>query len=231
MTSRLFGLIPAAGAGARFGTDAPKQYTEIAGRPLLQHAVSALAAHPSIEVVFIVLAVDDQRFGALDWSAFGDRVAPLFCGGPTRRDSVMNGLVAIADTVNPDDWVLVHDAARPCLDGASLARLIDALVGDEVGGILAVPVADTLKRAAEDGRIAATEGRDGLWRAQTPQMFRHGVLMRALGAVGEVTDEAAAVEALGLRPRLVQGSARNLKVTYPEDVAVAAALLAGGSGR
>jgi 2-C-methyl-D-erythritol 4-phosphate cytidylyltransferase len=135
----------------------------------------------------------------------------------------------MADTVNPDDWVLVHDAARPCLDDATLGRLIDALSGDEVGGILAVPVADTLKRAGDDGRIAATEARDGLWQAQTPQMFRHGVLARALAGAGDVTDEAAAVEALGLRPRLVQGSSRNLKVTYPEDVAVAAALLAGAS--
>jgi 2-C-methyl-D-erythritol 4-phosphate cytidylyltransferase len=229
MTSRLFGLVPAAGAGARFRADTPKQYAEIAGRPLLHHALRALASHPAIEVVFVVLAVDDQRFSRLDWSAFGDRVAPLFCGGPTRRDSVMNGLIAMADTVNPDDWVLVHDAARPCLDDATLGRLIDALSGDEVGGILAVPVADTLKRAGDDGRIAATEARDGLWQAQTPQMFRHGVLARALAGAGDVTDEAAAVEALGLRPRLVQGSSRNLKVTYPEDVAVAAALLAGAS--
>jgi 2-C-methyl-D-erythritol 4-phosphate cytidylyltransferase len=231
MTSRLFGLIPAAGAGARFGAETPKQYTEIAGRPLLHHAVRALASHPAIEVVFVVLAVDDQRFAGVDWSAFGDRIAPLFCGGPTRRDSVLNGLIAMADMVNPDDWVLVHDAARPCLDDATLKRLIDAVSGDDVGGILAVPVADTLKRAADDGRIAATEARDGLWQAQTPQMFRHAVLVRALAGAGDVTDEAAAVEALGLRPRLVQGSARNLKVTYPEDVAVAAALLAGGPNR
>ncbi|MCL4801681.1 MAG: 2-C-methyl-D-erythritol 4-phosphate cytidylyltransferase [Burkholderiales bacterium] len=227
MTSRLFGLIPAAGAGARFRGDTPKQYTAIGGQPMLRHAVRALASHPAIELVFVVLAVDDRRFAELDWSAFADRVAPLYCGGPTRRDSVMNGLVAIADTVNPDDWVLVHDAARPCLDQATLARMIDALAGDEVGGILAVPVADTLKRAESGGRIARTEPRDGLWQAQTPQMFRHGVLMRALGAAADVTDEAAAVEALGLRPRLVQGSARNFKVTYAEDVAAAAALLAG----
>ncbi len=231
MTSRLFGLIPAAGAGARFGAGTPKQYTEIAGRPLLHHAARALASHPAIEAVFVVLAIDDQRFGSVDWSAFGDRIAPLFCGGPTRRDSVMNGLVAMADSVNPDDWVLVHDAARPCLDEATLARLIDAVSGDEVGGILAVPVADTLKRAAGDGRIAATAAREGLWQAQTPQMFRHGVLLRAIGAAGEVTDEAAAVEALGLRPRLVQGSTRNLKVTYPEDVAVAAALVGSAARR
>src|SRR3990170_522631 len=147
MTTRLFGLIPAAGSGARFGADTPKQYAEIAGRPMLFRAVSALAAHPSIEVVFVVLAVDDQRFARLDWSAFGNRIAPLYCGGPSRRDSVLNGLIAMAATVDPDDWVLVHDAARPCLEEAALGRLIETLAQDAVGGILAVPVADTLKRA------------------------------------------------------------------------------------
>jgi 2-C-methyl-D-erythritol 4-phosphate cytidylyltransferase len=226
MTARLFGLIPAAGSGARFGAAVPKQYVEIAGHPMLVHAVRALAAHPDIEVVFVVLAIDDQRFAKIDWTAFGSRVAPLYCGGPTRRASVHNGLIATADTIDPDDWVLVHDAARPCLDPEALARLIDTVAGDSVGGILAVPVADTLKRAGDDGRVAGTEPRAGLWQAQTPQMFRHGVLLQALGAAGEVTDEAAAVESIGLAPRLVTGSTRNLKVTFPEEVAVAAALLA-----
>jgi 2-C-methyl-D-erythritol 4-phosphate cytidylyltransferase len=226
MTARLFGLIPAAGSGARFGAAVPKQYVEIAGYPMLVHAVRALAAHPDIEVVFVVLAIDDQRFAKIDWTAFGSRVAPLYCGGPTRRASVHNGLIATADTIDPDDWVLVHDAARPCLDPEALARLIDTVAGDSVGGILAVPVADTLKRAGDDGRVVGTEPRAGLWQAQTPQMFRHGVLLQALGAAGEVTDEAAAVESIGLAPRLVTGSTRNLKVTFPEEVAVAAALLA-----
>jgi 2-C-methyl-D-erythritol 4-phosphate cytidylyltransferase len=226
MPARLFGLIPAAGTGARFGGAAPKQYAEIGGRPMLFHAVRALASHPTMQVVFVVLAVDDWRYAEIDWSSFGDRVAPLFCGGPTRRASVHNGLIAIANTVDPDDWVLVHDAARPCLDGETLARLIETLASDPVGGILAVPVADTLKRAGADGRIACTESREDIWQAQTPQMFRHGVLLQALAAAGEVTDEAAAVEAIGLAPRLVTGSARNLKVTYPEEVAVAAALIA-----
>ena len=231
MPARLFGLIPAAGSGARFGAGLPKQYVDIAGRPMLFHAVRALAEHPAVETVFVVLAVDDERYARIDWSGFGARVAPLFCGGPTRRASVRNGLIAIADTVDPDDWILVHDAARPCLDGATLARLVETLAADPVGGILAVPVADTLKRAGADDRILRTEPREGLWQAQTPQMFRHGVLLQALGAAGDVTDEAAAVEATGLAPRLVAGSARNLKVTYPEEVAVAAALLAGEERR
>jgi len=226
MAARLFGLIPAAGSGARFGADTPKQYADIGGRPMLFHAVRALAAHPAIEMVFVVLAVDDRRYAAIDWSPIGARVAPLYCGGPTRRASVHNGLIGIGGAVDPDDWMLVHDAARPCLDKETLGRLIATLEGDPVGGILAVPVADTLKRADADGRILRTEPREGLWQAQTPQMFRHGVLVQALGAAGEVTDEAAAVEALGLAPRLVSGSARNLKVTYPAEVTVAAALIA-----
>jgi 2-C-methyl-D-erythritol 4-phosphate cytidylyltransferase len=226
MPARLVGLIPAAGQGARLGGAAPKQYLEVRGRPLLAHAVRALLAHPSIALAFVVLAPDDERFGALDWSEFGDRLAPLWCGGATRRDSVMNGLVAMANVVDPDDWVLVHDAARPCLAVDELGRLIEAARGDGVGGILALPLADTLKREDGGGRIAATEPREGLWLAQTPQMFRHGTLLQALAAGGQVTDEAAAVEGLGLKPLLVAGSARNLKITYAADLTVAAALLA-----
>jgi 2-C-methyl-D-erythritol 4-phosphate cytidylyltransferase len=225
VAARLVGLIPAAGQGARLGQDAPKQYLDLDGRPMLAHAARALLADPRVELAFVVLAPDDRRWAAYDWSAFGDRLAPLWCGGASRRDSVFNGLVAMANVVELEDWVLVHDAARPCLAAEDLARLIDAVLADEHGGILAVPLADTLKRADAEGRIAATEPRAALWLAQTPQMFRHGTLLRALGAVAEATDEASAVEALGLRPRLVSGSVRNLKVTYPDDVEIAARLL------
>ena len=226
MTVSYFGLIPAAGAGARFGGETPKQYLELHGRPLLWHAVRALAADDRVETIYVVLASDDERFVCCDWSTFGERLAPLFCGGPSRAASVRNGLAAASDLVDLDDWMLVHDAARPCLAATDLARLIDTLAGDTVGGLLAVPVADTLKRAGPDDRVIATEPREGLWRAQTPQMFRHGTLLRALEAAGEVTDEAAAVEKLGLKPRLVAGSAGNVKVTYPEDLVLAAAFLA-----
>jgi 2-C-methyl-D-erythritol 4-phosphate cytidylyltransferase len=226
MPARLVGLIPAAGQGARLGAEAPKQYVEIHGRALLAHAVRALLAHPAVGLAFVVLAPDDERFATLDWSEFGDRLAPLWCGGATRRDSVMNGLVAMANVVDPDDWVLVHDAARPCLAPDELTRLVEAVRGDEVGGILALPLADTLKRENGAGRIDRTEPREGLWLAQTPQMFRHGTLLHALAAGDQVTDEAAAIEAVGLKPLLVPGSAGNLKVTYPADVAIAAALLA-----
>ncbi len=221
MAARTFGLIPAAGTGSRLGSAAPKQYLSVAGRPMLHHAIAGLLADRRVEMVFVVLAPDDGRFRALDWSAFGERVAPLWCGGASRRDSVLNGLIAAASAVDPNDWMLVHDAARPCLGKADLARLIEAASADEVGGILAVPVADTLKRADEDRRILATEPRDGLWQAQTPQMFRHGLLLRALRGAPLVTDESAAVEGLGHKPLVVEGSTSNLKVTFPSDVPLA----------
>jgi len=225
VAARLVGLIPAAGQGARLDQDAPKQYLDLAGQPMLARAARALLADPRVELAFVVLAPDDRRWATYDWSAFGDRLAPLWCGGASRRDSVLNGLVAMASAVDPEDWVLVHDAARPCLALEDLGRLIDAVLADEIGGILAVPLADTLKRADVEGRIAATEPRAALWLAQTPQMFRHGTLLRALGAAAAATDEASAVEALGLRPRLVPGSVRNLKITYPDDLEIAARLL------
>jgi 2-C-methyl-D-erythritol 4-phosphate cytidylyltransferase len=227
MVARCIGLIPAAGEGARLGGETPKQYLELAGRPMVAHAAAALLAHPAVELAFVVLAPDDERWAMHDWTAFQDRLAPLWCGGATRRDSVLNGLIAMANVVDPEDWVLVHDAARPCLAREDLARLIENVGDDDVGGILAVPLADTLKRSDEGGRIATTEPRDGLWLAQTPQMFRHGTLLRAIGGTGHVTDEASAVEALGLRPRLVPGSGRNLKVTFAGDALIAETLLRG----
>src|SRR4051812_32953151 len=188
---------------------------------MLHHAVAGLLADRRVEMVFVVLAPDDDGFRARDWSAFGERLAPLYCGGASRRDSVLNGLIAAASAVDPNDWILVHDAARPCLGRAELARLIDTASKEEAGSILAIPPAATPKRADEDRRIAATEPRDGLWQAQTPQMFRHGLLLRALRGAPLVTDEAAAVEGLGHRPLLVEGSTRNLKVTFAADLEVA----------
>src|SRR5882672_4564607 len=228
MTARFFGLVPAAGSGSRFGIAGPKQYSPLRGRPMLYHSVERLLAAPGVEVVFVVLAPADTEFRRHDWNAFGGRLAPLYCGGASRRDSVLNGLVAAASAVDPNDWMLVHDAARPCLGRIELLRLIHEVGQDEVGGILAVPVSDTLKRADEEGRILATEPRDRLWQAQTPQMFRHGMLLRALRGVEHVTDEASAVEALGYNPRLVEGSTRNLRVTFPADMDIADRLLKDG---
>lgn len=222
-------LVPAAGSGSRFAANQPKQYQPLSGKPMLWHAVAALARAP-VETVFVVLAPEDKAFATYDWSAFAGKIETLYCGGETRRDSVYNGLVAAMADVQADDWVLVHDAARPCLPPADLARLYEECRNDEIGGILALPVADTVKRAGKDEagaqRIAGTEDRAQLWLAQTPQMFRVGLLAQALRqAKGTITDEASAMEQLGLKPRLVPGSRENLKVTWPEDLALAQSIL------
>jgi 2-C-methyl-D-erythritol 4-phosphate cytidylyltransferase len=220
----IFAVIPAAGSGTRASTSQPKQYSPLAGRSMLWHAIRAVCV-PPVELVFVVLAPDDGRFAAADWSAFAGRVEPLYCGGDSRRDSVYNGLVASRDEIHADDWVLVHDAARPCLPPRDLQALIAEAQADEVGAILALPVADTVKRA-QHNRIVATEDRTQLWLAQTPQMFRAGLLLQALQrARGTVTDEASAVEQMGLKPRLVAGGRENIKVTWPEDLAMAESIL------
>ena len=193
---------------------------------MLWHAVRAVCA-PQVESVFVVLAPGDTEFAKHDWSAFDGRLAPLYCGGETRRDSVYNGLVAAMATVQADDWMLVHDAARPCLPRKDLENLLREAGHDEVGGILALPVAETVKKASEN-RIQSTEDRSNLWLAQTPQMFRAGLLAEALRrARGTPTDEAAAIEQMGLKPRLVSGSRENLKVTWPGDLAIAESILKG----
>jgi len=209
------------------GGTSPKQYLDIAGRPLLWHTLRALCRHPRIEQVFLVLAAGDALFARHDWRDFAARLTPLYCGGSTRAASVFNGLLAVRDEVGASDWVLVHDAVRPCLGGAELDRLLAALAEDATGGLLAVPVTDTLKRAGADACVVRTEPRDDLWLAQTPQMFRYQLLLEALrGAdLALVTDEANAIEMLGLQPKLVAGDPRNIKVTYPEDLVLAELIL------
>ncbi len=243
LTSRYFGLIAAAGTGERFAAGAnaqegtreaflPKQYRSIGELPMLLHAANSLLAAAEIEIVFIVLSALDEQFRMLDRSAFGNRIEPLYCGGASRRDSVLNGLVAASDVIDADDWVLVHDAARPCLGADELRRLLSIGVEEHSdGGILAIPVADTLKRGNAAERISATESREGLWQAQTPQMFRHGLLLRALHEATQVTDEASAVEMLGLHPRLVRGSSMNIKVTVAGDLALAGLILGSRAER
>ena len=221
--SEFYALVPAAGSGSRMGGELPKQYLPLAGQPMIYHALTTLCACEDIATVFVVLAPNDTQFHQYDWSDFGDKLQPLYCGGATRAESVVNGLMA--SELEPEDWVLVHDAARPCLTQAQLALLIDELRDDKVGGILAVPVADTLKRANAAQRIAHTENRAGLWQAQTPQMFRIGLLLQALQTAPEVTDEASAIEALGLHPKLVESETTNFKVTYPQDIKFAEFLL------
>ena len=224
--SEFFALVPAAGSGVRMGGELPKQYLPLAGKPMIFHALEILCANTDINTVFVVLEPGDAHWHRFDWSHLGDKLQPLFCGGSTRAESVLNGLMAAE--LEPDDWVLVHDAARPCLSQTQLVRLIAELCNDEVGGLLAVPVADTLKRADAGQRIAYTENRDGLWQAQTPQMFRTGLLLRALRATPNVTDDASAVEALGLKPKLVASESTNFKVTYPQDIRLAEFLLTQG---
>ena len=226
----LYALIPAAGAGTRLRGEIPKQYLPLAGRPMLWHAVNCMSA-AEIRSVFVVLAPDDKQFAQFDWGAFAGRLEPLYCGGETRRDTVYNGMVAAMAVVDADDWVLVHDAARPCLPRQDLESLIRETGDDRIGGILALPVADSVKRAGKDEagaqRIAGSEDRNQLWLAQTPQMFRCALLLEALQkAKPAVTDEAGAVEQMGLRPRLVTGSRDNIKVTFPEDIRLAEAILA-----
>jgi 2-C-methyl-D-erythritol 4-phosphate cytidylyltransferase len=224
---RRFALIPAAGTGMRFGGGVPKQYVPLAGLPLLRRSIDALNDAVVLESVFVVLAPDDKLYVERVGKVRG--VEALYCGGPTRGESVKNGLDAIGSHADADDWVLVHDATRPCVDVTTLNRLLHELEQEPVGGLLAVPLADTLKRAEAGAglRAMSTESRDGLWCAQTPQMFRFAILQHAFRNVdiARITDEAQAVEALGIRPRLVQGSASNIKITYPEDVALAEAIL------
>jgi len=230
---RYFALVPAAGSGSRLGASSPKQYIAVGGKPLLHYALQRLSAYPSIAEVFVVLAPEDTHFRSGNLDALDSKIHPLYCGGETRAATVYNGLLALRDAIGVDDWVLVHDAARPCLSSEALARLIREVGSDSAGGLLALPVADTLKRGDGAKRIAATERRDGLWQAQTPQMFKYGLLVEALRLCGPaaVTDEAGAIERMGLKPRLVMGEARNLKVTYPEDLELATLILSAHASR
>lgn len=230
-TNKNYALIPAAGSGSRMGAELPKQYLPLLGKPMIHHTLSIFCVHPAISRVFVILSPDDTGWQQYDFSALGDKVEVLHCGGATRAETVLNGLNAIADQTKADDWILVHDAARPCLTQSMLDSLLAELADDETGGLLAVPVADTLKREGKNGRVDHTEPRAGLWRAQTPQMFRYGLLRAALRASGTdaPTDEAQAVEFLGRAPRLVMGDGHNLKVTYPEDLVIAELLLKNGN--
>ena len=224
---RLFALVPAAGGGSRFGTALPKQYAPLAGRPLLACTLDRLRDALSFHGIAVAIAPEDPHYDR----EIGERegLSVLRCGGATRSDTVRNALRAMRGTCRDEDWVLVHDAARPCVPHDALARLIADLLHDDVGGLLAIPVADTLKRGVGTvPRVLRTENRAGLWQAQTPQMFRYGVLTRAFAEpeARECTDEAQAVEALGLAPRLVRGSLSNIKITFPDDLPLATAILA-----
>jgi len=221
MSERYYAVVPAAGGGTRLGAALPKQYLDLHGECMLHRTIDALLAEPRLVGIVVVLSPTDPRRPAP--GRFDSRVRFVAVGGATRADSVAAGIDQL--DVAADDWVLVHDAARPGLSPGALARLIDEVGDDAVGGLLAMPVADTVKRCDDNGRVCKTVDRDGLWAAQTPQMFRVGLLKRALS--GErlgITDEASAVERLGLRPRLVRGEPANFKVTLAEDLQLATAL-------
>lgn len=217
-------IIPAAGTGSRMGGEQPKQYLPLLDQPLIHHTLAVFCAHPKIDKIIVAINSRDQLWDRFDWQLFEGRIEVLSCGGTTRAETVLNALQAQAWA--DDDWVLVHDAARPCISAELLNRLFSELLEDAVGGLLAVPVADTLKRADANSRAASTESREGLWQAQTPQMFRYGLLKRALESfAGSPTDEAQAIEHLGYAPKLVLGERNNLKVTFPEDLDMARMLL------
>jgi 2-C-methyl-D-erythritol 4-phosphate cytidylyltransferase len=227
-------IIPAAGAGSRMAESAksvlPKQYMPLAGKPIISHTIQTFFNHPRITSIHLALSADDLFWRNLPLDP-ASKLKLHYTGGASRSETVLNTLQVI--NVADDDWVLVHDAARPGLTHALLDKLLNALENDAVGGLLALPVADTLKKSGENYKIEQTVERTDLWQAQTPQMFKYGVLKHALQANSRAasshaaniaTDEAEAIEALGLKPTLVQGELRNLKITYPQDLVLLEAL-------
>ena len=220
-------IIPAAGAGNRMGDVLPKQYLRLAGKPMIAHTIQVFFNHPRIASIHLALNPTDEFWRSLTIEP-ASKLKLHYTGGESRAATVLNTLNAIkvAHSVANDDWILVHDAARPGLTHQMLDKLLSELEHDPVGGLLALPLADTLKHADAFNHVANTIPRANLWQAQTPQMFRYGLLKQALTAYnGHSTDEAEAVEALGLQPKLVQGELRNLKVTYPQDLVLLEALL------
>jgi 2-C-methyl-D-erythritol 4-phosphate cytidylyltransferase len=213
-------VIPAAGIGNRMETAIPKQYLPLSGKPMISYSIQTFFASPRIASINLALSPDDYFWRNLDLAA-NSRLQLHYTGGETRAQTVLNTLYALKSQVEADDWILVHDAARPGLTLSLLHTLLDSLENDAVGGLLALPLADTLKQSNADTRVKSTIPREGLWQAQTPQMFRYSLLTNALENFdGTPTDEAQAVEAFGLEPKLVTGSLRNMKVTYPQDMAL-----------
>jgi 2-C-methyl-D-erythritol 4-phosphate cytidylyltransferase len=223
---RLYAIVPCAGSGVRAGASIAKQYVEVAGRSLVAHTLAALVAVPRLSRILVVVAPEDRHYEGLAGLPVDPRLVLARCGGTTRAATVAGGIAKLAGLgATANDWVVVHDAARCLVRAEWIEALIEACRNDGIGGLLALPVSDTLKKA-EGERAVATMSRDDVWQAQTPQMFRFGVLAEALARSAGATDEAAAVEAIGLRPKLVLGSAENIKVTHPGDFAIAEALLA-----
>lgn len=216
-------LVPAAGLGARMQTQTAKQYLPLFGKTVLDHTLTRLTNYPRFEKVIVAISSDDDVWPTTLWETHPKIMSTV--GGNSRAHSVLNGLMALQKIATPDDWVLVHDAARPCVTYADIDALIERVGSDAVGGLLGTPVRDTMKRTQQHHRIIKTEEREHLWHAFTPQMFRFNVLFNALKAALEknyaVTDEALAVELTGAQPMMIQGRMDNIKITYPDDIALA----------
>ena len=229
MKSKILALVPAAGTGTRFGDLLPKQYLDIDGHPLIFHTLKALSKVSRIDAISVVLSPNDnhwQNYPA-DWLLLGAKLSTARVGGNSRGETIANGLNAISVSLNIDanDWIMVHDAARPCIRTELIEQFIDELENDRVGGLLALPLTDTIKRDDGNLRVEKTLPRERLWRAQTPQMFRFALLKDALARCPQATDEAQAIEVLGHQPKLVMGDSANLKVTYAHDMKLARMLL------
>ncbi len=216
-------VVPAAGGGQRMQAGRPKQYLDLRGRPVIVHSLERLASFPGIRGMVVGLAPNDRHWPNL--TPLPTKLLATYVGGDERAVTVLNGLQALSDHASPDDWILVHDAVRPCVRPDDIVKLVTAVSEYPDGGLLAVPVTDSLKRADPAGQVSATVARDDLWHALTPQMFRFAALQHALERVLRneiaVTDEAAAIEYAGGRPRLITGHADNIKITYPGDLALA----------
>jgi 2-C-methyl-D-erythritol 4-phosphate cytidylyltransferase len=228
MSEHLWAVVPAAGIGRRMGGEVPKQYLELQGRRVIDHTLQRLLGHPLIEAAYVALSPQDDYWPQCEFAA--DPRVVRVAGGEERCHSVLNALHALQSAAGPQDWVLVHDAARPCLSAGDLEHLITTLKGHPIGGLLGVPVQDTLKRVSPNGEVATTVSRRDLWHAYTPQMFRLGLLTDSLAAAlrqGQlVTDDASALERAGFSPLMVEGHAGNIKITRPADLALAAFYLA-----
>jgi len=220
---RYWVVIPAAGIGKRMDGETPKQYIKLKNHTIIEHAVSVFTNHPKISQVVVVLHADDTQWSSIDISESEKIITTI--GGETRADSVMQGLERLQETASPNDWILVHDAARPCLTTETLDRLIESLRDHRIGGLLAIPVADTLKKVDADHSVQETVSRKKLWAAQTPQLFRFAILYdamkKALASDHLITDESSAIEFSGEHPIVIKGDPKNIKITRPEDVTLA----------
>ncbi len=229
---KIVAIIPAAGSGTRMGEALPKQYMAINGMPMIFHTLRVFAQIKRIEQIIVVVSEDDTHWTSL-FAEFGNNIKSKVnvhrVGGVTRALSVLNGLHELSDTYHTHDWVLVHDAARPCISPLLIEQFLDTLTDEKIGGLLALPVADTIKQSNIEGQVERTVSRNNLWRAQTPQMFRYHLLIEALARMPSATDESEAIEALGHKPKLVMGDSANLKVTYATDLKIAEVLLGNGA--